>query len=40
MSTTFAILGAERLRRVPHELGLRPRPLRMDELNPYPHPFP
>lgn len=33
-------LGAERLRRVPYELGLRPRPLRIDELNPYPHPFP
>jgi ribosomal protein S12 methylthiotransferase accessory factor len=33
-------LGADRLRNVPHELGLCARPLRIDELNPYPHPFP
>ncbi|OLE22573.1 MAG: hypothetical protein AUG49_18620 [Catenulispora sp. 13_1_20CM_3_70_7] len=29
-----------RLLRVPHLLGYRDRPLRTDELNPHPHPFP
>ncbi len=33
-------LGARRLREVPFRLGLRPAPLRFDELNPDPHPFP
>lgn len=33
-------LGARRLRDEPARLGLTPRPLRYDELNPDPHPFP
>jgi len=33
-------LGGDRLRRAAHELGLLPRPLRPDELNSDPHPFP
>jgi ribosomal protein S12 methylthiotransferase accessory factor len=33
-------LGLRRLYEVPFELGLKPRPLRAEELNPYPHPFP
>jgi len=32
--------GIPRLYRVPHLLGYRPRPLRHEELNPHPHPFP
>lgn len=33
-------LGVPRLRQRPVELGLLPRPLRDEELTPYPHPFP
>jgi ribosomal protein S12 methylthiotransferase accessory factor len=33
-------LGGARLRSEPSRLGFRPRPLRHDELNPDPHPFP
>ncbi|WP_046468711.1 YcaO-like family protein [Allosalinactinospora lopnorensis] len=33
-------IGPERLRRRPVELGLLERPLRDDELNPFPHPYP
>ena len=33
-------LGGERLRALPHRLGLTQRPLRWDEINPDPHPFP
>lgn len=32
--------GLARLLNVPHELGYRDRPLRTDEINPHPHPFP
>ncbi|GIH05368.1 SagD family biosynthesis docking scaffold protein [Rhizocola hellebori] len=32
--------GLPRLLTVPHELGYYDRPLRADELNPHPHPFP
>jgi ribosomal protein S12 methylthiotransferase accessory factor len=34
------LLGGRRLYDVPARLGLHPRPLRFDELNPDPHPFP
>jgi ribosomal protein S12 methylthiotransferase accessory factor len=34
------LLGSRRLYDVPARLGLRPRPLRFDDLNPDPHPFP
>ena len=33
-------LGGRRLYHAAFELGLRDRPLRPDEINPYPHPFP
>ncbi|HPG23510.1 MAG TPA: hypothetical protein PLH75_12045, partial [Amaricoccus sp.] len=33
-------LGGTRLYEVPVRLGYRERPPRLDELNPYPHPFP
>jgi ribosomal protein S12 methylthiotransferase accessory factor len=33
-------LGGRRILRAAHEAGLLPRPLRLDDLNPYPHPFP
>jgi len=33
-------LGGRRLRDLPHRLGLLEQPLRWDELNPDPHPFP
>jgi ribosomal protein S12 methylthiotransferase accessory factor len=33
-------LGGPRLRTAPYEAGLTPAPLRLDDLNPLPHPFP
>lgn len=33
-------LGGSRLRQLPHELGLVPRPREINELNAAPHPFP
>jgi len=32
--------GLPRLYNIPHRLGYRSRPLRHDQLNPHPHPFP
>ncbi|GAA3437954.1 hypothetical protein GCM10018954_075680 [Kutzneria kofuensis] len=32
--------GLPRLHRVPQALGYRDMPLRPEEINPYPHPFP
>jgi ribosomal protein S12 methylthiotransferase accessory factor len=32
--------GLPRLLRIPHQLGHRSRPLRREDLNPHPHPFP
>ncbi|WP_433945045.1 TOMM precursor leader peptide-binding protein [Paenibacillus sp. SN-8-1] len=34
------LAGLERVLRVPVELGYAEKPLRMEDLNPYPHPFP
>ena len=34
------LLGGERLRTLPHRLGLATGPLRWEDVNPYPHPFP
>jgi ribosomal protein S12 methylthiotransferase accessory factor len=33
-------LGARRLYHAAYEAGLVPRPLTIDDLNPFPHPFP
>jgi hypothetical protein len=33
-------LGGSRIYRAAYELGLRPRPSTIDDLNPHPHPFP
>jgi len=34
------VAGLERVLRVPVELGYAKQPLRLEDLNPYPHPFP
>lgn len=37
---TLPFLGGERWRKVPVKLGLLDAPLALDQLNPYPHPYP
>ena len=34
------VTGLERVLRVPMELGYTKQPLTLEQLNPYPHPFP
>jgi ribosomal protein S12 methylthiotransferase accessory factor len=36
----YRFLGGDRLFRLPFELGLCPLPLALEDVNPYPHPFP
>jgi len=36
----FPFLGGNRWREIPWQLGLRPTPAGLDELNPFPHPYP